>query len=75
MNHSLANKQDQRSAISTEHELKRQLEIEKLKTKYKIVSSIFFFERIQIYLRNYVRHYQKIIKLKQMNPFGKVLHG
>jgi hypothetical protein len=45
---SLANKQDQRGAISTEYDLKRQLEIEKLKTKHKIVSSFFIFERIII---------------------------
>jgi hypothetical protein len=36
----LANKQDQRGAISSERDLKRELEIERLKTKHKIVSSI-----------------------------------
>ncbi len=41
----MANKQDQKNAITNEYDLKRKLEIEKLKTKYKIVSlNLFIFE-------------------------------
>lgn len=35
---SLANKQDQKNAMSKEQDLKRQLRIERLKSKHKIVS-------------------------------------
>lgn len=76
---SLANKQDQKGAINSENNLKHQLDIEKLKTKHKIVSEIFIFEknvRTKIFVvRNYVRHYHKSKKIKLMNRFEKVFHG
>ncbi len=73
----MANKQDQRGAIKSEFDLKRKLDLDALKRKYKIVSDMILLRCILIknLLRNYALHYLRIIEIKSMNPFEKVFHG